>query len=88
MRTLVLSFFCKNRKKNILYSEETILFKGVFYMGLGLEMMIIVALLVYVVTGLVTIGMLVWYAKVFGPMFKQMMKQMNKMYGELEDEEA
>jgi hypothetical protein len=57
-------------------------------MSLGLEIMIMVALLVFVVTGIVSIGITVWYIKQFGPMFKQMMKQYTKMISDLEDEEA
>jgi hypothetical protein len=58
-----------------------------FRMSFGLESMIMVALLVYALTGLVSIGMLVWTIKVFGPVYKVMIKQMNRMYAELEEDE-
>lgn len=57
-------------------------------MSFGLEIMIIVALLVYVVTGLVGIGLLVMYLRVFGPVMKLMTKQWKRMYSEIEAEQA
>jgi hypothetical protein len=58
-------------------------------MSLGMEIMIIVALLVYVVTGIVGMAILGWYLKVLGPLMKIMTKQWNKMYSEIaEAEEA
>lgn len=53
-----------------------------------MEMMIMVSLLVYVVTGVVALGVLVWYLKTFGPVLKLMTKQMKQTYSEEESEEA
>jgi hypothetical protein len=55
-------------------------------MGLGMETMIMVALLVYVVTGIVGMAILGWYLKVLGPLMKIMTKQYKDMYSELEEE--
>jgi hypothetical protein len=56
-------------------------------MSFGMEMMIMVALLMYILTGIVGIALTVWLIKVFGPFYKMMFKQMNRMYSEMENEE-
>lgn len=57
-------------------------------MSLGMEIMIMVALLVYVTTGIVGLLVLVWYTKAFGPVLKLMTKQLKEEYGKNEEEEA
>jgi len=54
----------------------------------GMEIMIMVALLVFILTGLISIGLTIWYMKSFMPMIKIMTKQWTKMYGEMEEEEV
>lgn len=56
-------------------------------MTFGMEIMIMVALAVFVVTGLVSIGLTLWYLKAFGPVFKKMLKQYTMMIDELEEDE-
>lgn len=56
-------------------------------MSFGMEIMIMVALLVYVVTSVVTVGLTVWLIRLYRPFFKVMMKQMKEIY-DLYDEEA
>jgi integral membrane sensor domain MASE1 len=59
-----------------------------FRMSLSMEIMIMVALMMYVLTGIVGMVILAWYGKIFGPFIKIMMKHMNKMYSEMEEAEA
>ena len=57
-------------------------------MSLGLEIMIIVALVMFVLTSVVSIGLTLWFIKVYAPVMKLMTKQMTRMYSEMLDEEA
>lgn len=57
-------------------------------MSLGLEIMIIVALVMFVLTSVVSIGLTLWFIKMYAPVMKYMTKQMTQMYGGLEDEEV
>lgn len=55
-------------------------------MGFGMEMLIMVALVVFILTGGVSIVLTVWLIKTFGPMYKAMGKQMKEMYGSKDEE--
>jgi hypothetical protein len=57
-------------------------------MSLGLEIMIMVSLLVFILTGMVSVGVTIWALKVYAPIIKLTTKQVQKMYSELDEEEA
>lgn len=56
-------------------------------MSLGMEIMIMVALVMFILTSMFNIGLTMWAIKSYAPIMKLMTKQMKLMYSELEEEE-
>lgn len=57
-------------------------------MSLGMEIMIMAALAMFVLTSVISMGITVWFVKAYAPIMKLMTKQMKEMYSESEEEET
>jgi flagellar basal body-associated protein FliL len=51
-----------------------------------MEIMIMVALVMFILTGMISIALTLWYVKVFHPFIKPLTKVYSKMLGQLEEE--
>lgn len=57
-------------------------------MGNGMEALIMMALLAFMITNLVSIAIVAWFIKLTVPFYKHMNKQLKKLFSELEKEEG